>query len=279
MVRMGIPNSSESKPIILVAVGHALYEPWKSILYEGQLKTWAPSSSKVIHLHAMPVGRLIRWIDVKFWQAKWNPKFGFPITALEIFLKSLIPLRIPALRIQELSGTTSTAYVMNIPDLDFLMNYKSLGWLTGILEQEFEYFVLTTSSSYINIDLLEKSLSLLPKSKLVAGRIENQSGTQFPSGSFRIFSRDILEQVAQNYKKFSKWRPEDLSIGILVKELMPDIEFLPIRSMDLNEMSTLEKLTALDLQEVVHFRLKSGSSKARNDVTLMHALHKKIRGN
>ena len=59
--------TEKKEPKILIIVGHALYEPWKSILYKGQLKTWAVNQDVTIyHTYANPVWKYPRKLDAFF---------------------------------------------------------------------------------------------------------------------------------------------------------------------------------------------------------------------
>ena len=81
-------TSKSIKPKILVIVGHALYEPWTTILYQGQLRTWVINENILIyHTHANPISNHIRKIDAFLWKMKWHSRFGKYFTFIELVLK------------------------------------------------------------------------------------------------------------------------------------------------------------------------------------------------
>jgi hypothetical protein len=262
---------------ILVIVGHALYEPWKTILYEGQLETWAKSPSlNVRHVYATPVNRTVRKIDAFIWKLKWESRFGKLLAGVDALSKS--PFRIFQGNLLEvhLPDTTHPALHLKMPDLDFLMNFKSFAVITGTLKYDYDFLVVTTTSSYLNLNKLNESIQSLPKANVVAGRILMQSDIKFASGSFRVFSRDVVDYFLANKKSYSKWRPEDLAYGYLKSLNEPPFNFIDIESLDINSIETLEKKSDSELMQTVHFRLKSGTYNERNDVSIMKNLHERI---
>ncbi len=262
---------------ILILVGHALYEPWESILYKGQLQTWAKREElNIKHCHAIPVSPLIRKIDSWFWNLKWNKTFGKIAIIIEMILKA--PLRVFQGNLHEtkLIKSNHEALVLKIPDLDFLMNYKSFAFLTGTLKYQYDFVVVTTSSSYLNVTLLEKELSKITPRNLVAGRIIEQNGIKFASGSFKIFSRDVVQSILTRKKYYSKWRPDDLAYGYLLKDIQPDLKYLSLSSIDTDTADKINSLNKEELNSMIHFRLKSGTQGKRNDIELMRLLHQKL---
>ena len=268
-------DSSETK--ILVLVGHALYEPWKTILVNGQLETWANQEElQIKHCHALSVSPHLRKIDAWLWDLKWNQTFGKIVIGFEMIIKA--PLRIFEGRLKEtkLLNSNHDALVLRIPDLDFLMNYKSFAILTGSLKFDYDFVVLTTSSSYINLNLLNKEVSKLPKKNLIAGRIMEQNEIKFASGSFKVFSRDVVETILSRRHAYSKWRPDDLAYGFLLKEEESGINYISLPSVDLDSVDKINSLSENQLNSTIHFRLKSGTHKSRNDVELMRLIHRRL---
>ncbi len=272
-------TSKSIKPKILVIVGHALYEPWTSILYQGQLRTWAINQNVLIyHTHANPISNHIRQIDVFFWKMKWHSRFGKYFTFIELVLKFPFRAKKGNLREKYLPETQEKSLTLDMPDLDMVMNFKSFGIITGTLAFDYDYLVSTTTSSYLNVVELEKKISMLPRSKVVSGRIIEQDSVTFASGSFRVFSRDVVEGFLMNRKRFSTWRPEDQAFGFLIKESGMDVKYVNMDSVDISSLASLNNLSKEDLTDVVHFRLKSGTLESRNDVEIMLKLHEMLGG-
>ena len=265
------------EPRVLVLVGHALYEPWTSILYEGQLKTWASTlSNPVVHTFANPVKKPIKKVDSLLWKIKWHNTLGKIATGVEVILKlpfsvfqgKLIELKLPY--------SNERALRVDMPDLDLLMNFKSFALITGSLTYDYDFLVCTTTSSYLNLDNLKKAVEKLPRKRLIAGRILEQGSLKFASGSFRVFSRDVVVEFLNQRSKFSTWRPEDQAFGFLVNESEIDVQYVELSSIDVPSLQMLEEIPTGSLSETIHFRLKSGTLKKRDDISIMHALHQRL---
>lgn len=264
-------------PKILIVVGHALYQPWLEILHEGQLKTWASNpSTNIKHSFAAPVPSFVRKIDSYIWKLKWLNPLGKYFSVLEIFLKKPFKVRQGVLLEGLLPGTNFSSLALAMPDLDNLMNFKSFSIITGTLKYDYDFLVLTTTSSYLNIDNLKNVLLRTPRRNLVGGRILRQGQIDFASGSFRVFSRDVVEAFLLNKEKYSKWRPEDLAFGYLAQQSGMNPFLVNIESIDIESLEALHEIPKVQLNKVVHFRLKSGTFEKREDVGIMLELHSRL---
>jgi hypothetical protein len=116
----------------------------------------------------------------------------------------------------------------------------------------------------------------LPSKNVIAGRIIEQNEIKFASGCFRVFSRDVVEEVLIQKKLYSKWRTEDLAYGYLVKTAKLNVQFIDLKSIDLDTPKKASELSEQDAQTIVHFRLKSGPNDNRADVEIMKNLHQRI---
>jgi hypothetical protein len=259
----------------LVVVCHALYSPWKEILNDGQLTTWAaPGTPSVIHAHGIATSRTLRKIDVRYWELKWSKRWGKVITLVELILSPLVNRSIPNVEAGQLQSGVAAVEV-DMPDLNFFMNKKTLALLKYGSKRDCKHIIFTTSSSYINLKALTEILNKTPSSNIVAGRIIERNGTKFPSGSFRVFSPDVLTNVLQNLDGYRYWLPEDLALGGVLSKM--NVKFLNIASLDLDSIDSIEKLSEAEILNVPHFRLKSEIQGRRIDVELMKRLHLRIK--
>lgn len=269
-----VNRSSDSHADFLIVICHALYSPWIEILNEGQLKTWAtPEESKIVHIFGHPVPGLLRKIDIFYWNLKWSTRWGKVVTAIEYLFSPLINRNIPNVHDSRMSSG-APAKVVEMPDFNFLMNKKTLAVLNFGSQLNFKHIVFTTSSSYINIKVLHEALLQLPTSNMVAGRLVERNGAVFPSGSFRVFSPDVLVSVLENLGGYKYWLPEDLAIGKVLSKL--NVDYFNIESLDLSSAESIENLTQDLVAHTSHYRLKSEFQGKRNDVALMRKLHLKI---
>ena len=98
----------------------------------------------------------------------------------------------------------------------------------------------------------------------------------FVSGSCRFMSRDVIEFVLSNKRRFDVAVIEDMSLGDLIRSGGFNPSFIQP-----NNFSSLDELISLgktELSDKFHFRLKSFVDGKRNDVVLMKLLHQKLNG-
>ena len=157
-----------------------------------------------------------------------------------------------------------------------LMNFKSFGVITGTLAFDHDYLVSTPTSSNLDIGNLKLKISKLPRKKVISGRIITQDSLKFASDSFRIFSRDIVEEFVVHRRRFSTWQPEDQAFGFLTKDAGIVIEYVDTDSVDIDSITALDKLTCGVLMDIAHDRLKSGTLSERGDTKFILKLHEKL---
>ena len=96
----------------------------------------------------------------------------------------------------------------------------------------------------------------------------------FQQGAFRLYSRDVIEYIVRNRKSYNHSAPEDVAMGRGFSKL--GIELVPLPSYNFTDIEGVESLTTEDFLNNYHFRMKSGSFKKRQDVSIMHSLHDRI---
>jgi hypothetical protein len=257
-----------------IYITHALIPPWKEILEQGQMLTWASTrNQRVRHVYARPIGPLLQPIDRFYWKLRWSRLPGTVIMLFEVLLSRIVRLLIPK-TINPQNSYTKQDVLINMPDLFILSNVKSLAIHRTAAASTKDFVVLTTTSSYINEKLLQRELERLPREKVIGGRVVLSREKKFMSGSFRLYTPDVLFEAMQNLKMYRTWLAEDLAMGHLMNQI--GVNFTSLKSLDIGSISELESLTDNILKETVHFRVTSGSLLKRNDVTIMLALHKKL---
>lgn len=268
------PNTDND---FIVVVGHALYSPWIEIFENGQLKTWLNKTPEaVIHAFGNPVNRMIRRIDSQFWKYKWNPIFGKYLLGFQRALNPLLSRIQPKTDESFHPWFKSFTWRIGMPDLDLLMANKTMAIFRNSLSHDYGYLVTTTSSSYINLEELKATIKKLSIEKCVAGRIIEQNNEKFPSGTFRIFSRDVIKEIVKRERSFSYWLPEDLALGRLLKTI-DNITWTNLKSVNIPDSTALDNLSDVELKNIVHFRLTSGTLENRNDTNLMRHLHERMK--
>lgn len=266
---------------VLIVVEHGLYSPWREIFIDGQIPTWLSKKRgiKVVHGYGIPVPVKIQKLDHFLYSIRLNKnKFianGF--VHIERAWKKLLPLSTwnPRVIESEPLNSKESGWQVHMPDLSIFQAHKTLSLIERSLAEEFDFLVMTTSSSYINIELLLRKLDDSSKKSFIGGRFVNIPNSDFPSGSFRIFTKDVAEEIVANRKKCCHWIPEDVAIGRLYKR--DDKKFTKLKSSDLATLDQLNELSDSELRNTIHFRCKAGPHGKRADIPIMVALHKRLK--
>ena len=265
----------------LIVAGHADCEPWKSILRNGQMETWMSSinefpNTELLNSFGKPVGRIINRFDRYLWNLRWNKYTGKLFLAFDFLLQRSLNSWIPDSKIEFNTEIKTNTLRLDMPDLDHLLARKTFAIFKYFVSTDHSFLVLTTTSSYLSIENLEIALAKVDTIRFVGGRVVQQEGGNFPSGTFRILSRKVIEELIENVDEMEFWLPEDLAIGRLLKKL--GYELTPLQSIDLDTHESIANLDSKEAAEVIHFRLKSGPINSRNDVHLMKSLENKLAG-
>jgi hypothetical protein len=268
-------NSNQSD--FAIFIGHADYEPWATIVRNGPINTWLKNEiENVYYFSGKKSSPIIRRLDMAFWNAKWDPKIGRIAVTAEFILQKILKSFRPNYKMVTLSGTQKKLIEFQMPDLNILYAHKTINLLHQSLALEWKYFVSVTSSSYINMKALKTTIAGLPNNNCVAGRIISQGSNLFPCGTFRIFSRDVVELIVRNRDKYPLYLPEDLALGKLIVAL--NLEQIEISSLDIPNLEAITKFTFQEIENVPHFRCKSGTHIERQVVNIMLELHARLTG-
>ena len=264
---------------LLCAVSHGLYPPWIEILKNGQEKTWIsepiPTNIEVLHYHATPVSPTFQKLDKIHEKIRWSSRY---MHRLQSLLDTLIlfPLYgyVPKAEISEMLVVNPKAIHISFPDTYLTFRWKFLGLLQYFINSTTHDFLLTTtSSSYINLQVLSTNISSLRSENLYYGA-QPYEGADFISGSNRIISRDIALKILAMKRHWPSGTIEDVAVGQLLAKAGITPNFIP-----LNNIETLEELNAktdVFLRQNYHYRVKAGTNFERGDVEIMKALHTRL---
>ena len=266
----------ESQPTLTyeIFITHALIPPWKEILEKGQMATWAPKNNeRICHVYARPARPILKSLDEFYWKLRWSKLPGKAIIIFEVLRSKILLLLRPKIIYPQNSYTKRDVFI-KMPDLYFNSNVKSIAIHRLAAASTKNFVVLTTTSSYINEKILQRELDRLPREKVIGGRVLLSKEKKFTSGSFRLYTPDVLFETMANLKGYRSWLAEDLAMGHFMSE--KGFSFTNLKSLDIGSLNELESLSHDTLKETIHFRVKSGSLLKRNDVEIMLALHKKL---
>jgi len=260
-------------------IGMGFYEPWISIATHGQNETWLsvprPANIEIKHFHSKPLGKFGQYLDFKHETLRWHSKLLSRIL-LVLDRCALFPLRsfIPQVSTSRRLKLLDEVLEVKFPDSYLTFKWKEIAFFQYFLnESKAKYLVYTTNSSYLNLKSLNDLIHSLPETNLYYGPRPYETA-EFVSGSFRIYSRDVVEMIVMNRKHFDPARLEDVAIGQLLKRLGVNPTFTEI--VNLSSIQEVESLSIDLIRHNTHYRLKSGTSTKRNDIEVMKSLHSRI---
>jgi len=272
-------RNSRKPAKVLCAISHGLYEPWLSILRDGQQQTWLseefPEDFEVVHYHATPVGKLLQKLDMLHEKIRWKNRYlGSSLCFFDNFILAPLLSYIPKSQNSELLTSHENVIHIKFPDTYLTYRWKFLSLLKYfVYETNSDFLFITSTSSYVQPHLVLNFVNNIPNNSTYAGA-EPYEGAGFISGSNRIVSREI---ALQTLKSRNKWKPgiiEDVEFTRLVKANGNQLMTFPIANID--SMASLLETPDAFIKRTYHFRLKSISGAKRNDVPIMKSLHERV---
>lgn len=264
---------------VLISVAHSLKEPWLTIFREGSQVTWLTTSMPIefqlIHFHGSRLSVFWDKWDALHEKIRWKNRWvAAPLRWFDQVVAFPFLCIIPSM-------TPSKAF--DIPDLCFEVNckdtYQFLRWKDLAILDYFvnrtsaDYLFMTTNNSYVNFDELSRLVQLLPSDSFYGGVVAYE-GAKFAAGNNRFLSRDVAEAILESKWRFPAGDIEDVAMGKIVSKL--GFSFTPLRSLVLQSLHDLDVSSDEELLSNFHFRVKSGSSTSRNDVSIMVKLHSRL---
>jgi hypothetical protein len=272
-------QDSKQSAKVLCAISHGLYEPWLSILNDGQRLTWLsekfPDNFEVLHYHATPVGKLLQKMDKLHEKIRWKNRYVASLLCLfDNFILAPLINFIPRSCDSKLLTTVENVIHIKFPDTYLTYRWKFLSLLRYfIYETNSDFLFITSTASYVQPDLVLKFVSEIPDRTTYAGA-EPYEGAGFISGSNRIISREIAMSSLESLKK---WKPgviEDVEFTRLVQANGHKLMTFPIANID--SVENLLETPDVFINRTYHFRLKSTVGGKRNDVEIMKLLHERV---
>jgi hypothetical protein len=264
---------------VLCAISHGLYEPWLSILREGQQPTWLsnkfPENFEVLHYHGTPVGKFVQQMDRLHEKIRWKNRY---VASFLCFLDNLIlaPLLyfIPKNQQSKMLPLVGKVVHIKFPDTYLTYRWKFLSLLNYfVYETNSDFLFITSTASYVQPYQVLKFVNRIPDTSTYAGA-EPYEGAGFISGSNRIISREIALQVLKTRRR---WKPgviEDVEFTRLIVANGNKLMTFPIVNLD--SISKLSEMPDAQIKNTYHFRLKSLEGTNRNDISIMKLLHQRV---
>ncbi len=276
---MKFNNVVSTTPKVLILAIHGPYEPWVSILRHGQLRTWMKDSQlPIVNVFGRGMNAHRYEFDEKLYFLRWNKSKAVSYFCLivEAAIKVICKMNKYQPRVTEdAQGEFGNTWIVDMPDSLLLQGVKNVATLRHSLQFDYDYLVTTISSSYIDTECLIRKLQEAPKSKFLGGRIESSGGEFYQQGSFRVFSRDVIEYIDKNFKLYKHWQIEDIAMGNLVRKYSSTFTELP--NLSLKSINDASNVPNDQIGETCSYRCKSvTSSGERLDSKLMFVIHEKL---
>ena len=263
----------------MIVVVHGPYEPWLSILKEGQIKTWMsnPDSIRIVNAFGKKIGSNRISLDQKIYFLRWhrNKIIAYLALAAEALIKYAVflPFYKPK-SLSKIDPIFGEVWEVQMPDSLLLQGVKNLSIFREALNHDFDFLVTTITSTYLNLSLLNKFLHQFGTNEFLGGRIELSGKTTYQQGSFRIYSKDVVTNIVKNSFRYKHWRIEDIAMGKLVAKMYS--KFVNMKNLTISEVEDIEKLSHLQLNETISYRCKSFSNNMRFDALIMKNLHLRL---
>lgn len=261
---------------VVVAIVQAKEEPWESIWREGQVPTWIDrykNQYEIVNVSGLPMGRLWKQFDSFHEVNRYSTNYGRLQGRLDyVFIPWLnrnIPKwkQLPNSVVEEIRIITNSSYVF--------AGRRLLGTLKWFIQSKKSNFIyLTTTSSLINVRLLEEKIADFDvENPLYAGQVLGDSNLKFVSGAGTLMNRRAVEIVLDNCKLYPHQMLNDAALGYLLR----DLKVIPV-DLPWCWLTSSEEIYQTELsiyRQTIHYRLKTNSS-PRSDSKVMVDLHKHL---
>lgn len=268
-----------NKKILVIGI-HGPYEPWLTILRDGQVKTWMSTKTpiRIINVFGKRIGSKAQKTDQRIYFLRWSPRksIAYSSLAIEALVKKM--LTITKYKPQVFTRNDKDLHeIWNVaaPDYLILQGVKNMAVFRESLKYEYDFLVTTITSTYLNLNLLEEVLDEIEPVNFAGGRIENSGSLSYQQGSFRIYSRDVVSNLVQNSNKYRHWNIEDIAMGKLVSRM--GYKLTEVKNLTIGTLNDVDLLEEEALKTTISYRCKSIENGKRNDATIMEALHGRLR--
>lgn len=163
---------------------------------------------------------------------------------------------------------------LNCNDSLFNVAYKTLMVFKYLLDNNynFTHIYRTNSSSYVNLELLNKYIRNISTNKYLAGPIGVAHNIKFASGSGYLISRDLVKFLVDNISSINTQLLDDVALGdFLISRNGVDIN--DIIRIDAYNDNMLYKINKYNINNAFHYRVKSETCDRSFDIRAMHYLH------
>jgi len=279
---------------VLVLVGSAGLEPWRSIEAKGQEATFASlrrENVDIVWMESDPVldeswafKKLDQFAEGCFNNFRVVYNLRNPGQILQAIASSVfnITVRLALGRRQPTDPTDLAAkrVVFPFPSLYSLSPIRLVAYLRYALANfQFDYLLRVTSTCYVDVDQLLRVLEDSPRSHLYAGEIYSKRKVPFIGGAAILFSRDVVEGLVANEKLMRFDVHDDVAFGELI-DRFGIAPLTQISRVDVKGKSMSDVIEAwLSPARPFIFRCKASDTwtdSSQPVIDMMHTVHRAI---
>lgn len=144
----------------------------------------------------------------------------------------------------------------------------------------FTHIYRTNSSSYLNLELLNKYIKDAPNTNFLAGPsgYDHNFKVKFVSGSGFVISKDLVQLLINNLEKINIRTLDDVSISefLVSKNNIPIVDVIRMDAYNYEMLNTINKT---NINNAFHFRVKSENGDRSFDINAMKYIHNLIKEN
>ena len=262
------------KKKLLVAVVHSLQEPWATIAREGQNETWLkniPENVVVVHFHSTDNSHKVQHIDKFNEYLRWRA--GGRISRVRNLLNKvvLLPLQKWVPKYSKSwpkgLGQIRNVYRIHCWDMYATLRWKRLAVMKYFLQEtNFDFLLMTSSSSYLRLQILLEKLSELNQEFVYAGPVIGDSRSSFVSGAQTLLNRRSAAFIIENRSRIPVELLDDIGLGVFCSRF--GIEPIPLSTLNISSLNELDSYSREELISYHHFRLKAELNGQRQDVAI-----------
>ena len=275
-------EAEQTGPSFFVGVLHVNREPWLSIVKDGQINSWTLQRYKnfeVIYFHSNS-SKLSKTFNRVIENLRWKRGriggyfISFTLMAVLAPWRNSIPKTIES--DPSVSGIEFRSIQVNFPEMISTIRWKKIVILKHFLMSPADFLIITNSSSLLNFEPIVAFLKEVSSSDVpfYGGPIHKGYDGEFVSGSFTIINRVAAEALLINRRIIPLHVMDDIGFSTGLRKM--GVSPVNLDSLVVDSEEKVKQLKDSEIRNASHFRLKSGTTNLRNDVSIAREILQRL---
>jgi hypothetical protein len=236
---------------ILFAFTSTKNEPFDRLFSDGLMPTWiqgieAPNSYLRVIGNAEHFSEFWTKIFGKYEKLRWT-KYGRIITGFSKIIFRPISLLRPSTKFQNFE------LLVNVPECLTLMGFKMLATIEHAKNNNYDFLVLTNSSSLLHTRNIQKYLSNIGSESLYyGGKPLPHEDVRGASGSFVVLNKRAINEILLNRNRWIHALLDDVALMLLMTRLGVRFEELP--TLDIKSSKVANTISSSELNSAFHIK-------------------------